>query len=150
MRHEEGMDARWRPVAYIAVDDPACRAGIGEALQRLGWCVIEQPTGFHVLGAIADVIERDGTGTRPGLIVVDEISRGCSGATLARGLQDLGCAIPIVLVRDPWMPASRASYGTGVHVVDRGSAPRAVDAIARPWSPISLMQPIWSRERAMA
>lgn len=142
--------ARWRPVAYIAIEDATCRDRVADALQRLGWCVIEQPSGFHVLSALADLIEHRSAAGRPGLLVVDEFSRGCSGATLARGLVELECSIPTVLVRDPWLPADRTAYGEGVHVVDREKAPNAIAAIVQPWSPVSLMQPIWSRERATA
>lgn len=150
MRTDVATAAPWRPVVYIAIEDAPCRERVTDTLQRLGWCVIEQPSGFHVLSAIADVIEQRRSASRPGLIVVDEVSRGCSGATLARGLDELGCAIPIVLVRDPWLSVARKPYGTGVHVVDRDHAPNAIAAIVEPWSPISLMQPIWSHERATA
>jgi hypothetical protein len=150
MQHDVATAAPWRPIVYIAIADDRCRERVADTLQRLGWCVIEQPSGFHVLSAIADVIEHRSAAARPGLLVVDEFARGCSGATLARGLVELGCSIPTVLVRDPWLPAARGSYGVGIHVVDRQKAPSAIAAIVEPWSPVSLMQPIWSRERATA
>ncbi|MBZ0233845.1 MAG: hypothetical protein K8M05_16065 [Deltaproteobacteria bacterium] len=150
MKHEVAVAGPWRPVAYIAVDDPTCRAGATAALERLGWTVIERPSGFHILSAITDVVEQQALGSRPGLIIVDEISRGCSGATLARGLCELGCSIPIVLVRDPWSPLAHA-YGTTVHVVERAQAPTAIADLVRPWSPISFLQPNpSSRARATA
>jgi hypothetical protein len=149
MLHDMATAAPWRPVVYLAIEDATCRDRVADTLQRLGWCVIEQPTGFHVLSALADVIEHR-RAPRPGLLVVDEFARGCSGATLAHGLVELGCSIPTVLVRDPWIPASRRPYGVSVHVVDREHAASAIAAIVQPWSPVSLMQPIWSRERATA
>jgi hypothetical protein len=141
MRHELATAAPWRPVAYVSVDDDTSRARIVDDLQRLGWTVSEQPSGFHVLSALADVIDTGGTDPRVGLIVVDEISRGCSGSTLARGLRDLGSTIPLVLVRGPWSSRSPSSYGVGVHVVDRAHAPSTVVELVRPWSPISVMPP---------
>jgi hypothetical protein len=149
MRREVTTAAPWRPVAYIAVDDATCRARIAETLQRLGWNPIEQPSGFHVLRAIADVIERDGGYVPPGLIIVDEISRGCSGSTLAKGLRELGCAIPIVLVRQP-RGGPPPPYGPEIHVVDHAHAPATIAALVRPWSPIAFTHPSPSRERAMA
>ncbi|HUQ03208.1 MAG TPA: response regulator [Kofleriaceae bacterium] len=131
MRREVGKAAPWRPVVYVSVDDVVRRKGVVDALQRLGWTVIEQASGFHILSALADVIEKDGANGRVGMIVVDEISRGCSGTTLARGLRDLGCSIPVVLVRP----------GTTLdEIADQ----------ARPLSPISILQPAPMRARASA
>lgn len=88
------------PVVYITVRDPLCRARISDVLRRDGWTVVEQPTGFHLIQAIADVI--DGHPWRaPALIVVDARAPGCTGMTIAAGLRDLGIAIPVVVVRDP-------------------------------------------------
>ncbi len=131
MRRDVTTAAPWRPVVYVSVDDLARRKGIVDALQRLGWMVIEQASGFHILSALADVIEKDGANARVGMIVVDEISRGCSGMTLARGLRDLGRSVPVVLVR----PST------------------TIDEIAeqaRPWSPVSILQPAPARARATA
>ena len=44
------------PVAYVAVSNPARRAHIVNDLRRQGWIVLELPTGFHVLAALAEVI----------------------------------------------------------------------------------------------
>src|SRR4029079_6051801 len=96
---------QWRPVAYISVQDDAARARITSALDRMGWAVITQPTGFHLIRAISGVIDGHGDGhggwLRPELIVIDSWSRGCAGTTIAAGLRDLGIAIPIVLVAAP-------------------------------------------------
>lgn len=142
--------APWRPAAYIAVEDHACRARIADTLQRLGWLPIEQPSGFHILCELSDAIEQDASVTHVGMIVVDEISRGCSGATLAKGLRDLGCSIPIVLVRNAWSMRPRGSYGTAVHVVDRALAASTIGELVRPWSPSTLAESTPSRMRAMA
>lgn len=150
MKHQVLAAAPWRPVAYIAVDDPQCRARVADALQRLGWLPIEQPSGFHILCGLSDAIEKDVSVTHVGMIVVDEVSRGCSGSTLAKGLRDLGCSIPIVLVRNEWSTRARESYGTAVHVVDRAFAASTIEELVRPWSPSTLSQPTTSRERAMA
>ena len=91
-----------KPV-YVAVSDSAERARIVEALRREGHTVIEQPTGFHVLQAIADVIEGT-TDQLPAKIVVDARARGCTGASLAAGLRALGVRIPIELVGEPPPP----------------------------------------------
>jgi hypothetical protein len=150
MKHQVVAAAPWRPAAYIAVEDHACRARIADTLQRLGWLPVEQPSGFHILCELSDAIEKEASVTHVGMIVVDEISRGCSGATLAKGLRDLGCSIPIVLVRNEWSTPPRESYGTAVHVVDRAFAASTIGELVRPWSPSTLTQPTASRERAMA
>jgi hypothetical protein len=83
---------------YVAVSNPRLRARIVAALAREGRVAIELPTGFHVLAAIADVI--DGNSSElPAKIIIDELARGCTGASLAAGLRALGVAIPVELVR---------------------------------------------------
>jgi CheY-like chemotaxis protein len=151
MRQQLAMATPWRPVAFVAVDDSTVRARIVDNLQRLGWTVTEHASGFHILRALADVIETGAADPWVDMIVVDEISRGCSGSTLARGLRDLGCVVPLVLVRGPWSSRPRCAYGVGVHVVDRSDAPAAIAELVRPWSPISIVQPHPpSRARATA
>lgn len=150
MRPEVATAAPWRPTAYVSVGDDACRARIVDTLQRLGWTTIEQASGFHILSALADDIEKGGAKARVELIVVDEISHGCSGATLARGLRDLGCSVPVVLVRGAWSGSVGGSYGRSVHVVDRAQAHATIAELVRPWSPISLLQPSPARARALA
>ena len=89
-----------RPVVYITVRNPKYRAQLADALHREGWAVIEQPTGFHLIQAIADVIEGH-PWRKPELIVIDAIAPGCAGTTIAAGLRDLGVDIPIVLIGAP-------------------------------------------------
>jgi DNA-binding response OmpR family regulator len=99
MRNQMDTSALCRPVVYITVRRPDVRAQIRDALEHQGWTVIEQPTGFHLIQQIADLI--DGHPWRvPALIVVDRISPGCSGTTIATGLRELGVATPVVLVED--------------------------------------------------
>jgi DNA-binding response OmpR family regulator len=100
MMNQMDTSALCRPVVYITVRDPLCRARISDVLARDGWTVVEQPTGFHLIQAIANVI--DGHPWRaPALIVVDALAPGCRGTTIAAGLRDLGVAIPVVVIRDP-------------------------------------------------
>lgn len=116
--------------AYIAIDNPAERARIGDALHRRGWTVIEHATGFHLLSELADVI--DGRTHRlPGLLVVDAITRGCSGLTIAAGLRDLGVPIPLVVIARPGLPVPEG----GARVVTSENVLRAIDEIGPPASP---------------
>lgn len=86
-----------RPVAYVCLKDAAARARVIRVLERNNYAAIVQPTGFHLIRAMADVIEgRESRG--PALIVVDAWAPGCAGKTIEAGLRDLGVRIPIELV----------------------------------------------------
>jgi DNA-binding response OmpR family regulator len=100
MRNQMDTSALSRPVVYITVRQSEVRAQIREALEHQGWTVIEQPTGFHLIQQIAHLIEGSQPWRVPALIVVDKISPGCAGTTIATGLRELGVAIPVVLVDD--------------------------------------------------
>ena len=63
--------------------------------------MITQPTDFHLLQSIADVIEGKFTWLDPMLIVIDAYAPGCAGTTIAAGLRELGIEIPIVLLTRP-------------------------------------------------
>ena len=91
------------PVAYVAVSNPERRARIIDDLHREGWTVIEQPTGFHVLAALAEVIEGT-TQELPAKIVIDAHARGCTGTSIAAGLAALGVTVPVELVEAPAHP----------------------------------------------
>src|SRR4051812_3491137 len=127
--HELAPDERWCPVAYVTMQDTATRAEIVSVLERSGWAVVSQPTGFHLIQAISGVIEGHQSWLRPSMIVIDARSRGCSGVTIAAGLRDLGITIPIVLVaaRGDALPVSSDDT---LRLVDAASAKSAVAELA--------------------
>jgi CheY-like chemotaxis protein len=122
-------DERWCPVAYVAMQDTATRAHIVSVLERSGWTVVPQPTGFHLIHAISGVIEGHQTWLRPSMIVIDARSRGCSGVTIAAGLRDLGITIPIVLIAAAG-DALPVSSDETLRIVDAAAAKSAVAEIA--------------------
>ena len=119
----------WRPVAYVAMQDPAARQRIVTALECAGWAVIPQPSGFHLIQAIAGVIDGRQPWLRPRLIVVDARSRGCAGTTIAAGLRDLGITIPIVLIAAPGETLPVSPDQT-LRIVDSEVAERVVAGLA--------------------
>lgn len=121
----ESQDQCWRPVGYVAMQDRAARQRIVNVLERAGWAVISQPSGFHLIQSIAGVIDGDRAWLRPSLIVVDARSRGCAGTTIAAGLRDLGITIPIVLIAAP-NEALPMSPDRTLRIVDSESAEQAV------------------------
>jgi FixJ family two-component response regulator len=125
----ESSDPCWRPIAYVAMQDRAARQHIVNVLERAGWAVIPQPSGFHLIQAIADMIDGHQSWLRPGLIVVDARSRGCAGTTIAAGLRDLGISIPIVLIAGPG-EALPVSPDQTLRIVDSASAETAVAELA--------------------
>jgi CheY-like chemotaxis protein len=129
MTNEIVPDERRRPVAYVTMQDKAARAEIVTVLERSGWAVIPQPTGFHFIQSIAGVIEGHQTWLRPSLIVIDARSRGCSGVTIAAGLRELGITIPIVLVAAPGETLPVSPDET-LRIVDSASAKAAVTEVA--------------------
>jgi hypothetical protein len=119
----------WRPVAYVAMQDRAARQRIVDVLAQAGWAVIPQPSGFHLIQAIAGVIDGHQPWLRPGLIVVDARSRGCAGTTIAAGLRDLGITIPIVLIAAPGEKLPVSPDRT-LRIVDSASAELTVAELA--------------------
>ena len=119
----------WRPVAYVAMQEPAARQRIVKVLSRAGWAVIPQPSGFHLIQAIAGVIDGHQAWLRPGLIVVDAHSRGCAGTTIAAGLRDLGITIPIVLIAAPG-EALPVTPDRTLRIVDSEAAEQTVAELA--------------------
>ena len=122
-------DQCWRPVAYVSMQDRAARQRIVNVLERSGWAVIPQPSGFHLIQAIAGVIDGQQPWLRPGLIVVDARSRGCAGTTIAAGLRDLGIAIPIVLIAAPGETLPVSPDRT-LRIVDSAAAENTVAELA--------------------
>lgn len=123
------MNVTSRPVAYVAVQDRSTRTEISDRLERSGWAVSAQPSGFHLLQSIADVIDGHERSRDPMLIVVDAYPPGCSGTTIAAGLRDLGITIPIVLLRKPGDPVPVTDDET-LRIVDAGHAPAVVAELA--------------------
>src|ERR1044071_8327227 len=74
-----------RPVAYVSLQETADRERITSVLERAGWTVVLQPSGFHRIRAIAGIIDGHEAGLHPCLIVVDARSRGCTGTTNRHG-----------------------------------------------------------------
>jgi hypothetical protein len=85
--------------AYVVVSDPARRARIVDELRAHDWTVVEQPTGCHVLGELAEVFDGK-TNELPAKIVIDAHARGCTGKSIADGLAALGVDVPVELVPD--------------------------------------------------
>jgi hypothetical protein len=102
----------FRPIAYIALDDLTLRSRVAAILETAGWTAIVEPTGFHLLRAIADVIDGSRSWLRPGLIVMDAFARGCAGTTIALALA-------------PGHPNALPSTDRMLHVVE----PQAVEPI---------------------
>jgi FixJ family two-component response regulator len=138
MKNQMVTSVQCRPVVYVAVDDRACRAAIVDALHRQGWEAIEYPTGYHLIEATADLIDGRQPVVRPGLIVVDAMSRGCSGMTIAAGLRDLDVRIPVVIVARPG-DAIVDSDDPMIRVVHASHAASAVAELARPLSPVHVL-----------
>jgi len=111
------------------MQDPTARRRITTVLERAGWVVRPQPSGFHLVQAIAGVIEGHQPWLRPGLIVVDARAGGCAGTTIGAGLRDLGIVIPIVLVTAPGQ-ALPVSPDDTLWIVDDVSAETTVAGLA--------------------
>ena len=136
---QKPMTDEYRRLAHVSLHDADLRERVVSALDRAGWASMIEPTGFHLLSSIADLIEGASSWWRPGLIVIDALSRGCAGTTIALGLRDLGIEIPIVLVTAPGQPVPLAGSDRLLHVVDSAAADRVVAEIVRSAAP-SLLQ----------
>lgn len=126
---------RWRPLAYVTIADPDTRARVLEELERAGWMGIAQPTGVHLLDALAGLLEGNAAWRRPELIVCDVFARGVAGVTIAQGLRDLGIAIPILLIAPPNAPIDLAA-DPSVRVADIATVVSAIAELVRapPWT----------------
>jgi hypothetical protein len=121
----------WRPVAFVSLQSIDLRDHVRATLESAGWVVVEHATGFHIVRAIADLIDGRTVWRRPGLIVVDAWSRGCAGVSIATGLHDLGVEIPIVVVAAGAVMADARIQSRRAYIVDPEDAPRFVAALAR-------------------
>lgn len=127
-RNDLGV-SRLSPLAHVSMHDDARRERIVNALESAGCTVILHATGFHLLQAIAGVIEGRTAWLRPAVIVMDTRARGCAGTTIAAGLRELGISIPIVLVAAPG-EAVPLSPDRTLRIVDAASADAEVAALA--------------------
>jgi hypothetical protein len=109
---------------------PQARAPLVAFLERAGWRVVCEPTGFHLVSAISGIIDGDRTWLRPDLIVVDAWARGCAGTTIAAGLRELGITIPIVLVAAPGQRLPVSPDRT-LRIVDAEGAAQAIEELSR-------------------
>lgn len=122
----------WRPVAYIAIGDIPLRERTTEALHALGWAVMTQPSGYHLVESLSGWILGDRPWLRVDLIVVSERLPGCRGSTIVRGLRELGLEAPIVVIAPEDSVATAELEATPrVHVLDPSYAVMAIQAIAR-------------------
>lgn len=136
----------WRPVAYVAIDDGDLRKRTTDALHALGWAVMAQPSGFHLVESLSGWILGDKPWLRVDLVVVSERLPGCRGQTIVRGLRELGLDAPIVVIaRDGDESHAELESSPRVHVLDPAYAIMAISAIARDTAPV--IRPIETRER---
>ena len=119
-----------RPIAYISMQDPGAREPLVARLERAGWTVISEPTGFHLVSAISGLIEGEHSRLGPDLIVVDAWARGCAGTTIAAGLRELGITIPSVLVAAAGEPLPVSADRT-LRIVDAAATLQVVDELLR-------------------
>ena len=121
------------PVSYVALRDAERRQRISEALRAEGWTVVDRPSGYHLVEDMADQLLGQESWPRPDLVVVDAISPGCAGVTIARGLRDLGWTVPVVLLVESERERRLIEEGPDdrLHVLEASEALAAVSAVAR-------------------
>lgn len=119
-----------RPIAHVAIRDERRRAAIAGSLRREGWQVLESPTGFHLLEHLSPAILGEAATPMPALLVVDAISPGCSGLTIAAGLREMGHSMPVVLVASEDRPVT-GRLPAEVVVTDASSAGEVAVQAAR-------------------
>lgn len=123
----------WRPVAYIAIGDTELRERTTESLHALGWAVMTQPSGYHLVESLSGWILGDRPWLRVDLIVVSERLPGYRGSTIVRGLRELGLEAPIVVIAPEDHPELEAT--PRVYVLEPSYAVMAIQAIARDAAP---------------
>jgi hypothetical protein len=133
MKNQMVTSAQCRPVVYMAVQDRVCRSAIVDVLRHQNWAVRRYPTGFHLIAAIADLIEGTPQAVRPSLLVVDATARGCSGITIAAGLRDLGVHIPVAIIAKPGDPVL-PSDDPLIRVVGMAQAASVIAEITRSYA----------------
>jgi hypothetical protein len=118
---------RSKPTCYTAIRNAATRAELMQSLTKLGWRVVDRKSTYHLVEELADVILGKAPKPEVDLVVVEEPSPGCRATTLARGLRELGIAVPVTVIapRDVAPPEQ-----PGIFVVPPDQASTAVPAIA--------------------
>lgn len=137
----------WRPVAYVAIDDVDLRMRITELLHQLGWAVMAQQSGYHLVESLSGWILGDRPWLRVDLVVVSERLPGCRGTTIVRGLRELGHAAPIVVLARDSCSTAELECTPRVHVLDPSYAALAIEAIARDAIPAVARPAVASSER---
>jgi hypothetical protein len=123
----------WRPVCYLSLSDRRLQREVVDTLHDQGWAVVTCDSGFHLIQAIAGVILGDHPWLRIGLVVVDDATPGCRGASIVMGLRDLGLRMPVALVARPSDPAVTRldDPEDRVYVLDPALAVVGIGALAR-------------------
>ncbi len=127
------MEPTWQPTCHVVVRENATATDIVQNLKQQGWRVVRHPTGYHLIEALADAILGERPWNQVRMIVVDDASSGCRGASIVRGLREAGAQVPVVIVasgRDPEVHQVE-DPSSGVHVLDPLAAPAGVARIAR-------------------
>jgi CheY-like chemotaxis protein len=119
-------------LALVAVRDHDRRESITRSLWQRGWTVLELASGIQIVQALADVIIGNPGAPLPDLVVVDSISAGCSGVTIAAGLRELQLDIRVVLIApSKSSELTPAAYAGSVILRDAVAASVALTVIAK-------------------
>lgn len=100
-----------RPLIALAEDDPALRALLASALERVGYRVAQVETGEQLVAEVQRLLE-EGEPLR--LIVTDVRMPTLSGLEAARLLRKAGRATPLIFVTaygDAWTRTQAAQVG---------------------------------------
>jgi two-component system response regulator FixJ len=105
------LEMQVRPLIALAEDDPALRALLASALERVGYRVVQFETGEQLVAEVQRLLE-DGEPLR--LIVTDVRMPTLGGLDAARLLRQAGRATPLIFVTaygDAWTRAQAAQVG---------------------------------------
>jgi FixJ family two-component response regulator len=120
-----------QPLALMSILDVTERKRVRKLLRKRGCKVVELDSGYHLVEALSQVI-LGGDPAPVHIVVVDAISPGCSGVTIAAGLRDLGVDIPVVLIW-PTADAPPPGFARGAIHVEPATAAAALIGIASMW-----------------
>jgi DNA-binding response OmpR family regulator len=123
----------WRPTCHAVIRDNATAAQVLDTLRKHGWAVVQHASGYHLVEAISDAILGQRPWDQVGMVIVDDASPGCLGATIARGLREVGATCPLVVIasgRDPDAIAVE-DPDRAIYVLDPIVAPAGIARIAR-------------------